>query len=91
MLSLDQRISISPDVVYRKLGVEGVILHLETGIYFGLNEAGNRIWELAQEHDLRTTCARLAEEYDAPPEVIQRDVLALVARLADKQLIVVAQ
>jgi hypothetical protein len=88
MVSLDQRVALSPDVVYRTLGAEAVVLHLDTGIYFGLNEVGNRIWELALEHDLRTVCERLADEYDAPRDVIERDVLALVSALLAKQLVV---
>jgi len=87
MVSLDDRITMGPDVVYRSLGGEAILLNLETGIYFGLNESGTRIWELAEQHDLRTVCARLAAEFDAPLEVIERDVLELVSALVDKHLV----
>jgi hypothetical protein len=90
MVTLDQRVAMSPDVVYRTLGSEAVVLNLETGIYFGLNEVGSRIWTLAIEHDLRTVCRRLAEEFDATPQIIENDVLRLVATLLEKGLVVVA-
>ena len=35
-----------PDVVCREIEGEAVLLHLGTGIYFGLNAVGTRIWQL---------------------------------------------
>lgn len=91
MLSLDQRVALSPDVVYRTVGQEAVVLHLDSGIYFGLNEVGCRIWELALEHDLRTVCDTLSREFDAPRDVIEGDVLALVSTLLEKHLVVLGE
>jgi hypothetical protein len=91
MLSLDQRVALSPDVVYRTVGQEAVVLHLDSGIYFGLNEVGSRIWELALEHDLRTVCDTLSQEFDAPRDVIEGDVLALVSTLLEKHLVVLGE
>jgi hypothetical protein len=88
MLSLDHRVSMSPDVVYRTLGDEAVVLNLDSGMYFGLNGVGNRIWELVLEHDLRTVCELLSREFDAPRDVIERDVIALVQALLEKKLVV---
>ena len=34
----------APDVVVRDLDGEAVVLDLATGTYFGLNDAGTRIW-----------------------------------------------
>jgi hypothetical protein len=44
----DGVISRNPQVVYRELAGEGggVLLHLESGAYHGLNETGSLIWEL---------------------------------------------
>jgi hypothetical protein len=91
MLSLDERVRLSPDVVYRTLGSEAVVLHLDSGIYFGLNEVGNRIWQLALEHDLRHVCDELVSEFDAPREVIEHDVLTLIDQLLTKKLVVLAE
>jgi hypothetical protein len=87
MLSPDQRVAMSPDVIYRTIGEEAVLLNLETGIYFGLDPIGTRIWELALEHDVRTVCRTLEAEFDATPEVIERDVLALLDSLLAKGLL----
>ena len=90
MVSLSDRFVLSPDVVYRTLGAEAIVLNLETGIYFGLDQIGNRVWELILQHDLRTACDMLATEFDAPREVIERDVVDLVSALLTKNLVVPA-
>ena len=39
----------SPDVVFRDLEGEAVILDLASGTYFGLNEVGTRVWRMVDE------------------------------------------
>ena len=77
----------SKDAVFRDLDGEAVILHLESGTYFGLNSVGTRIWQL-MEGDGRLTVVleELRAEYDAPPDVIERDLLELVGRLVEARL-----
>jgi hypothetical protein len=48
-LALRDTVRINDDVVFRELEGEAVLLNLETGVYFGLNEVGTRIWSLLQE------------------------------------------
>lgn len=69
---------------------EAIILNLETGAYYSLDQAGARIWQLL-EHGLDTPAiaARVAEEYDAPAEAVASDVDALVADLLAEQLVIV--
>jgi hypothetical protein len=78
----------NPDVVFRDLQGEAVILHLGTGTYFGLNEVGTRVWQLITERrTLREVCAAVAEEFDAPADRIERDVAALVDQLLGRDLL----
>ena len=78
----------NPDVVFRDLQGEAVILHLGTGTYFGLDEVGTRAWQLIEERlSVSEMCTRLSEEFDATPETIQRDITALVEQLVAKDLI----
>lgn len=77
-----------PDVVFRDLQGEAVILHLGTGTYFGLDEVGTRAWQLLAEYNtLSAVCGRLADEFDAPPDQIERDLKALVDQLLARDLI----
>jgi hypothetical protein len=86
-MTLTDRIIAKPDVIFRALGAEAVVLNLQSGTYFGLNSVGTRIWLLLEQHDLAGTCEELAAEYDASRERITSDVLALVDSLEGKGLV----
>lgn len=78
----------SPDVVFRDLDGEAVVLHLGTATYFGLDEVGTRAWQLMTDGlPLSSVCDLLAEEFDAPRERIEQDIAALVERLLSKDLL----
>ena len=82
------RIAVSEDAVYREIDGEGVVLDLASGVYFGLNEAGARIWALlAQGKSREDIVATLLEEYEVPPEQLGKDVDDLLQRLVEKGLL----
>ena len=57
---------LSPDVLYRDLEGQAVILDLSSGLYFGLNEVGTRIWTLIGEGRTVADIAQiLSHEYAA--------------------------
>ncbi|MGE0040491.1 MAG: PqqD family protein [Vicinamibacterales bacterium] len=85
--TLNHRVDVRPDIVFRALGTEAIILNLESGVYFGLDEVGTQVWTLLLERDLGSTVAALAAMYDAPAEQIEADVLALVDQLVAKGLV----
>ena len=67
---------------------ETVILHLESGTYYGLSDVGARIWNLIQEPrsvgDVRDI---LLTEYDIEPARCEREVLALLSDLEAHKLV----
>jgi coenzyme PQQ biosynthesis protein PqqD len=66
-----------------------ILLHLDTGEYYALNDVGRRVWELCDgTRQVADVVALLCQEYDAPAETIAADVLALVQELAYEQLVV---
>ncbi|GEM_PF-1858242 len=83
------RIVPNSNVLFHRYGEEAVLLNLDTESYFSLNDTAIRMWELLSAHTLDDACAALAEEYDAPLDMIREDVLALVASLQGAQLITV--
>lgn len=90
-LCLSDSLAVDENVAYRELDGEGVILDLERGVYFGLNQAGARMWALIAEHgSLAVVHAALTREFDAAPDVLARDLLALSADLASRGLVHVA-
>ena len=79
----------SPNVVFRDLDGEAVLLDLASGTYFGLNEVGTRVWQLvADGRDEGQIVATLAAEYDADAAVIASDVARLLGDLRSRRLIV---
>ena len=90
MLSLDSRVTIHPDAVFRELDGEAVILQLDAGMYFGLDPVGTRLWQLIEAHgELRPVLQAAAAEFDVAPDVLEHDLIDLVSGLAEKQLVVV--
>lgn len=86
-VSLDRSLIISRDVICRELAGELVILNLRSGMYFGLDPVGTRIWALIQEHGaLETVFATIRDEYDVEPDMLKRDLLDLVDELCAKGL-----
>lgn len=88
-LSLDSTVGVPPDVIYRGVDQETVVLNLETGVYFGLDDVGARIWQLIVERgSLRAVRAALVDEFDVSAEALDRDLIAFVTELHAKGLIV---
>lgn len=74
--------------VSSKLGEEAAILHLEDGIYYGLNSVGARVWQLAQSPiAVEQILSVLLEEYEVEIEQCRQDLHALLRLLAEKKLI----
>jgi hypothetical protein len=85
--SLENTFTLSKDALFRDVGGEGVILDLASGTYFGLNAVGTRIWQLIEQHGrLAAVLDELCREYDAAPEKLETDLIALVSRLAEARL-----
>ncbi|HVT05542.1 MAG TPA: PqqD family protein [Thermoanaerobaculia bacterium] len=81
-------ITIPKSVLFQKVGEEIVLLSLDSGVYFGLDPVGARIWELISEQkSLDEVAETIAAEYDAPRETIDGDLESLVKELQEKKLI----
>jgi hypothetical protein len=80
---------LSPDVVFRDLDGEAVILDLDSGTYFGLNAVGTRVWKLLEAGmGVDLIVDALAAEYEADRAAIAADVARLLADLLGRRLIV---
>jgi len=90
-VSLESSVAIGEDVMSRDLEGEAVILNLESGIYFGLDKVGTRIWSLLQEDgSLRRAFETIQQEYNVAPEKLEGDLLRLVEELRAKGLLSVS-
>ena len=80
-----------PDPVAADVAGETVLMSLERSRCYGLGGIGSEIWS-RMESPLRVAdlVNELSERYDAPPGVIERDVLAMLSQLAVEGLISVS-
>jgi hypothetical protein len=89
--SFPTRAQIAPHVLFQELDGEAVLLDLATERYYGLNDVGTRMWQLlAQLGDTRAVREQLRQEYAAPAETLDQDLLALISNLVDAGLLNVA-
>lgn len=83
------KIFLTPSQISSDIGDEAVILHLDSGVYYGLSEVGARIWELLKErsHRFSEIKSTLLSEYDVSPEVCQQDLTKILLELLEAGLI----
>lgn len=78
----------NPTVKWRRLGDESVLLDVSGETYYALNEVGTRAWELIDGQATEAEIAfRIADEYDAPLQVVEADVRMLVGELRGQNLV----
>lgn len=86
--NLDSRIQRKAGIPWKRLETEAVILDLQSGDYFELDEVGCRIWEaLDGEQTLAAHAQSIALEYEADPEEVRSDVMAFVGELFTRGLV----
>jgi len=87
-ISLNDLVRVSEGVVFQEVDGEGVLLNLETGIYFGLNRIGTSIWNLIEKHgSLQRVFEAMAQEYEVLPDSLEKDLLRLVGQLCQEGLV----
>lgn len=75
-------------VLVAEIGGELVLMSVSQWHYFGLNSVASEIWErLASPVRVDDLCEALVVEYDADIQVIRQDVMALLSKLASRELI----
>jgi Coenzyme PQQ synthesis protein D (PqqD) len=66
-------------IIAQKAASELLLLNMEDGNYYSLNEIGGRIWELCDgKRTVSQVVAALAVEYQAPYSTLENDVLELL-------------
>jgi hypothetical protein len=83
---------VSAEQLYSEIGSEAVILDLKSGVYYGLNETGNQIWQWLQQPKTESEIIALVlKEYDVTPEQGANDVKALLQEMIESEIIEIAQ
>ena len=91
-LTLAAQVNTRDNVVFQQLQEEAVLLNLDSGLYFGLDPVGTRIWNLlAEGQSLRQIVSTLIAEYEVDHEQCQSDLLKLLKDLEAQGLVAVTR
>lgn len=86
--TMQDTVTIKPEVVFKELSGEGVLLDLSSGIYFGLDETSTKLWQLiGTRGSLQRVFDDMLAEFDVEPDRLQRDLLDFVAELTRRNLV----
>ena len=91
-MSIDPSTTLAKNenVAFRRLaeGEGGVLLHLESGEYHGINEVGCLIWELVDgERTVDGLVVALGEDIEDPPLDLADQVIAFLDSLRGRDLV----
>ncbi len=87
---------ITPETVIRRsdsilasnLENEVVMMDVESGSYYGLEEPASRIWDLlAEPKSVSDLVVALQSEYDITPEQCQHEVISFVEELKKRKVV----
>jgi hypothetical protein len=79
----------SPSVINETIEGESVIINLDTGIYYSLDNVGAIIWDaLENRHSVADIAAFLASHYQINAEDVETTINDLINKLLNEQLII---
>ena len=81
----------SPDQVSGDLDGKIVLLSIENGEYYNMNEVGSRIWELLENPmTVAALIEQLRAEFEVDQDTCEREALAFLAQLQKDKLLRIA-
>jgi hypothetical protein len=87
-LQVDKALRPHPDVVWRRVGEEAVVVNLKTNRIYSLNHTGARFWELISGgHDREAAEAALIDEFDIEESKLRKEVATVLDELTREGLI----
>jgi len=82
------KVVATKDQIFSELQGEAVILDINSGVYYGLNQVGASIWNLIQDpKTVKEIRDALLAEYEVDSKACETDILILLEDLVTKGLI----
>jgi hypothetical protein len=79
----------SKDQVSCELAGEAAVLNTKTGVYYGLDPVGARVWQLVQQpRRVSEVGEQIVAEYDVESQRCISDVVALLEKLRSEGLLI---
>lgn len=87
-LSLDAVVSRGDDQVFTIVDGEAVLMSIQNGKYYKLDDIGTRIWTLIETPtSLVALCDQLVQEFNVEPDACRADVIPMLERMLEQNLI----
>jgi len=87
-LTLDTRIRQHPDQIATEVDGEVLMMHIESGNYFGLNEVASFLWnQLDTPRTVAALCVAVQTEFKVDEERCQADTLAFLEDMISDGLV----
>ncbi len=87
-VSFTMRVAALPEVMYRTVGDEAVLLNTKKQSYFGLDPVGARMWAVLNESgSIQAALDSLLTEYDVSEDQLRKDLGEFVQKLVEQELV----
>jgi hypothetical protein len=84
----EARYAPSPDVLFRKMDNEVILLDLKRGAYYGLDSVGAMAWAMLSDGRVIAEIeTAIGDDFDVEPEIVRSDLAMLVQDLCAKRLL----
>lgn len=90
MITASTQVVRAESLLSTELDDETILMSIERGAYYGMEQTARRIWALLGEpRTVSEICAQLAQEYDVAPDRCQQDITPFLEELQREGLVVV--
>ena len=87
-ISFSDRVTVAPDVLFRVVGDEAVLVNLQSQQYLGLNAVGTRMWSvLGGASSIEAAYDELCQESEVEPAQLRADLEEFIDQLRGQGLI----
>ena len=88
MIGLEARPRRRDRVLVQRAADQCILLDVDNGNYYALDEVSDRIWKLCDgDHSVAAMVEAICQEYEAPADEIEADVLAFLGEMASERLV----
>lgn len=92
VLTLESLIQRNPKLIANQMDGEIVMMSVDDGAYYGLDEIGSRIWELLEQPvKVSSLLDLLMEEFEVSKEECSSDTLEFLQDLQAKNLLLILE
>jgi trimethylamine:corrinoid methyltransferase-like protein len=88
MITAESRFHRRDRVLVQHAAGKQVLLDLDDGQYYALDEVSGRIWDLCDgTNNVAAVVDAVCRDYDAPAETVEEDVVAFLGEMVEEKLL----